>query len=94
MSQTCDIIKDKIISPLFNYNNIMAINIDTIGQMAGLVWNAAAEADTLSTKQIKKVTKLKDKELYAALGWLAREGKISFQTSPEDEKELLIQLVK
>ena len=55
----------------------MAINIDTIGQMAGLVWNAAAEADTLSTKQIKKVTKLKDKELYAALGWLAREGKIS-----------------
>lgn len=64
----------------------MAINIDTIGQMAGLVWNAAAEADTLSTKQIKKVTKLKDKELYAALGWLAREGKISFQTSPEDEK--------
>ena len=72
----------------------MSINIDTNGQMACLVWNAAAEADTRSTKQIKKVTKLKDKELYAALGWLAREGKISFQTSPEDEKELLIQLVK
>lgn len=73
---------------------LMAINIDTIGQMAGLVWGAVAEADTLSTKQIKKITKLKDKELYSALGWLAREGKISFQTSAEDEKELLIQLVK
>lgn len=40
------------------------------------------------------MTKLKDKELYAALGWLAREGKVSFQPSAEDEKDLLIQLVK
>lgn len=72
----------------------MAMNIDTIGQMAGLVWGAVAEADILSTKQIKKMTKLKDKELYAALGWLAREGKVSFQPSAEDEKDLLIQLVK
>ncbi|MBQ8772888.1 MAG: winged helix-turn-helix domain-containing protein [Muribaculaceae bacterium] len=53
------------------------MNIETIGNWAGLVWNALNETNELGTKQIKKVTKLKDKELFAALGWLAREGKIS-----------------
>ena len=43
------------------------MNIDTIGYNAGLVWNALNDADALGLKQIKKVTKLKDKELYAAL---------------------------
>lgn len=52
------------------------MNIDTIGYNAGLVWNALNDADALGLKQIKKVTKLKDKELYAAIGWLARENKI------------------
>ena len=37
------------------------------------------------------MTKLKDKELYAALGWLAREDKIKFEES-EDNKEILITL--
>ena len=31
----------------------------------------------LTVKGLKKATKLKEKELYAALGWLAREGKVS-----------------
>ncbi len=51
------------------------MNTDTIGTWAGLVWNALSEADVLGNKQIKKMTKLKDKELYAALGWLARDRK-------------------
>lgn len=72
----------------------MTINADIIGQWAGQVWEAVNEGDTLSTKQIKKIAKLKDKELFAALGWLAREGKVSFQTSDEDEKEILVQLVQ
>lgn len=69
------------------------MNTDVIGALAGSVWNALNEADVLGTKQLKKVAKIKtDKELYAALGWLAREGKINFQDS-EDGKELLISLV-
>ncbi len=67
------------------------MNIDTIGYNAGLVWNALNEADALGLKQIKKVTKLKDKELYAALGWLARENKILIAEN-EDDKELIISL--
>lgn len=69
------------------------MNVETIGTWAGLVWNALNDADVLGTKQIKKETKLKDKELFAAIGWLARENKITISVS-EDEKELLIALVK
>lgn len=69
------------------------MNTDTIGTWAVLVWNALSEADVLGNKQIKKMTKLKDKELYAALGWLAREGKITFEDN-EDNTEILVALVK
>lgn len=69
------------------------MNTEVIGSWAGLVWNALNEGDVIGTKQIKKMTKLKDKELYAALGWLARENKITFADS-EDEKEVLVALVQ
>ncbi len=67
------------------------MNIDTIGYNAGLVWNALNEADALGLRQIKKITKLKDKELYLALGWLARENKIAIAKG-EDAKDLIISL--
>ena len=69
------------------------MNIDTIGTNAGSVWNALNEADALGLKQIKKITKLKDKELYAALGWLAREGKILIAEG-EDAKDLIVSLAQ
>lgn len=69
------------------------MTIDTIGTNAGSVWNALNEADALGLKQIKKITKLKDKELYAALGWLAREGKILIAEG-EDEKDLIVSLAQ
>ncbi|MBP2690244.1 MAG: winged helix-turn-helix domain-containing protein [Muribaculaceae bacterium] len=68
------------------------MNIETIGTNAGSVWVALNGADALGIKQIKKITKLKDKEVYAALGWLAREDKIVIAPDPEDEKELIISL--
>lgn len=68
------------------------MNTETIGMYAGSVWVALNNADALGVKQIKKMTKLKDKEVYAALGWLAREGKVEILTDPDDEKELLISL--
>ena len=68
------------------------MNIETIGTNAGSVWVALNGADALGIKQIKKITKLKDTEVYAALGWLAREDKIVIAPDPEDEKELIISL--
>lgn len=68
------------------------MNEETIGLNAGAVWNALNEAEVLGSKQLKKVTKLKDKKLYAAIGWLAREGKIVIAADPKDPKEFLFSL--
>ncbi len=70
------------------------MNTEVIGTNAGTVWVALNTADALGLKQLKKITKLKDKEVFAALGWLAREGKINIDVDPEDEKEYIITLVQ
>lgn len=58
--------------------------IEIIGNNAGLVWNALNASNGLTGKALKKATKLKDKELYAALGWLAREGKLNIESTEDD----------
>ena len=70
------------------------MNTDQIGVYAGELWQALNEAEALGLKQIKKITKLKDKELFAAIGWLAREGKLMIVPDPEDAKEYIISLVR
>jgi len=70
------------------------MNTEVIGTNAGSVWVALNTADALGVKQIKKLTKLKDKEVFAALGWLAREGKIAIDADPKDEKEYIVRLVQ
>ncbi len=70
------------------------MDIDTIGTNAGTVWVALSTADAMGIKQLKKVTKLKDKEVFAALGWLAREGKVAINPDPMDAKELIVKLVQ
>lgn len=71
------------------------MNVDAIGSWAGLVWTALNDKDVVvGLKQLKKETKLKDKEVFAAIGWLAREGKVDIQTNPDDEKDLLFTLVQ
>lgn len=72
----------------------MTMNTELIGLNAGSVWVVLNEAESLGTKQLKKIAKIKnDKELFAALGWLAREGKVEFSES-EDGKELIVSLVR
>ena len=61
---------------------------EKIGSNAGLIWTALANGE-LSVKVAKKATKLTEKDLNLALGWLAREGKIVFN---EVEGELFIAL--
>lgn len=69
------------------------MNVEQIGTAAGAVWQALNTADALGIKQLKKETKLKKEEIIAALGWLAREGKVNIDTDPENPKELLVSLV-
>ena len=65
------------------------MNVEIIGSWAGLVWTSLNESGKLTVKALKKATKLKEKELYAALGWLAREGKVAItETETDVEVEL------
>ncbi len=67
------------------------MNVETIGLWAGAVWNALNEKDgALGMKALKKATKLKEKELYAAIGWLAREGKVNINDAEADFTVTLI----
>ncbi len=67
------------------------MNVETIGLWAGAVWKALDEKEgSLGMKALKKATKLKEKELYAALGWLAREGKVSIDDTEADSTVSLI----
>ncbi len=70
------------------------MDIETIGTYAGEIWQALNEAESLGVKQIKKITKLKDKEVYAGIGWLARENKLIIAPDPEDDKEYILTLLR
>lgn len=59
------------------------------GVIAGKIWETLNGCDGKTQKQIKKVTKLVDKDLFLGLGWLLREDKI--ETS-EVEGELFVKL--
>ncbi|MCM1310210.1 MAG: winged helix-turn-helix domain-containing protein [Bacteroides sp.] len=69
------------------------MTVEQIGTFAGEVWKALAEQGASSIKTIKKATKLKEKEIYAALGWLAREGKLHLGDT-EDPKEVDVVLIE
>ncbi|GAB6012410.1 winged helix-turn-helix domain-containing protein [Viscerimonas tarda] len=62
----------------------MAVFEEKIGTNAGTVWAYLSESGKKSLKEVKKASKLTEKDLYASLGWLAREGKISVTESAED----------
>jgi hypothetical protein len=57
---------------------------EKIGTNAGLVWNILHEKGAKGVKELKKLTKLTEKDIYAAIGWLAREEKLSFDNTGDD----------
>ena len=60
------------------------------GEIAGNIWNALNGTEGMTAKQLKKATKLVDKDLFLGLGWLLREDKLSVE---EVESELFIKLI-
>jgi hypothetical protein len=57
---------------------------EKIGSDAGSIWKVLDEQGPKSVKALKKLAKLTDKEVYAAIGWLAREEKLAFNKTEED----------
>lgn len=55
-----------------------------IGVNAGKVWRLLSNNAKWSFESLQRESGLKDKELGAAIGWLARENNIEFEQEEED----------
>lgn len=49
-----------------------------IGENAGIVWRTLENKSSLSFEELQAETNLDQLQLFTAIGWLAREDKISF----------------
>ena len=56
-----------------------------IGTNAGIVWNVLENNAHWSYEQLKTASGLSDRDLNAAIGWLARENKIDFDINKEND---------
>lgn len=63
---------------------------NSIGTNAGNIWQYLSVNGDVKLSDLKKILKLDVKDIYLALGWLARENKIHFFHL---EKELAVCLV-
>jgi len=50
---------------------------EQIGNAAGVVWRALDEHGTMTTSKLKQQTKLAEPVVFMAVGWLAREHKVT-----------------
>jgi len=55
-----------------------------IGGNAGKIWNALCTQREADIPDISRLTKMKMRDTYCALGWLARENKIQIKTAEEN----------
>lgn len=64
--------------------------MDTHGiwKNAGIVWRVINDSRTLSYEELKQASRLPDRELNAAIGWLARENKIEIEYDGKRRTEI------
>ncbi len=60
-----------------------------IGDNAGKIWRTLDQKGSVNVSQLKKLTRLDDKNLYFALGWLSREDKVKFTT---EKRQIIVSL--
>ena len=66
------------------------MNKETIGINAGILWRLlSSENKSWEYNELKETTGLSDRDLNTAIGWLAREDKIQFQSNKTERKEFL-----
>lgn len=57
-----------------------------IGTNAGIVWQTMTIRYCWAVEELKEQTGLSDKDLWAAIGWLARENQIEFDSSMDEDR--------
>ena len=62
------------------------MQINNIGNNAGVIWNALNTNGKMTEPKLKKETGLASADFYTALGWLAREGKINLEVEVKGAK--------
>ncbi len=66
------------------------MNIQSIGESAGIIWNLLqSENRKWDYQEIKQATGLSDRIINAAIGWLAREGKLSIEETKVGRRNVL-----
>lgn len=66
------------------------MNIQSIGESAGIIWNLLqSESRKWDYQEIKQATGLSDRIINAAIGWLAREGKLSIEETKVRRRNVL-----
>lgn len=58
---------------------------NSVGENAGKIWRLLNEKGELTVAQIKKELKIKNEDLYMAIGWLLREENLCCHE--EDDKQ-------
>ncbi|MDO3389828.1 winged helix-turn-helix domain-containing protein [Bacteroides sp. ET489] len=64
----------------------------TIGNNAGIVWTLLNNGKRWKYEDLKAASALSDRDLNAAIGWLAREDKIYFETDSNNAEYLYLSL--
>jgi hypothetical protein len=72
----------------------VSMSTDRIGQAAGAIWKKLHEKGGTGTAfaDVKKLTGFTQDEILAGIGWLAREGKLSFKEGAQ--RRVIISLVE
>lgn len=65
--------------------------VHTIGKNAGMIWRALDIWGDVSFQSLVRLARLSEKDCYAALGWLAREGKLD--VAQDQHRTFLYRLV-
>ena len=66
------------------------MNIQSIGESAGIIWNLLqSESRKWDYQEIKQATGLSDRIINAAIGWLAREGKLLIEETKVGRRNVL-----
>ncbi len=65
--------------------------VEMFGGKAGVVWQRLKGRSPQTVKQISSKTNMSKDEVFVALGWLAREGKINLDESKKSPRFSLLE---
>ena len=66
------------------------MDVQSIGESAGIIWRLLyGKHQKLDYQEIKQITGLPDRYINAAIGWLAREGKLTIEEATIEGKNVV-----